>query len=119
MRNFPLRLQSSSGQIMSLERDRILVGFANPEAAAEADRVLSDLGLMVEEDVEPYRPDADRGIGPMKPLNHTTTRIWARTVDGTAFRVGSFIPPEQIIEWVGPVYRLEDRVEAEPFSFLP
>jgi hypothetical protein len=107
MRDFPLRLQSSSGQILSLERDRVLVGFANPEAAAEADRVLADLGLMIEEEVEPYRPDADRGIGPTKPLNRSATDVWARTVDGTAFRAGSFIPPEQIIEWVGPVYRLE------------
>jgi hypothetical protein len=118
MRDFPLRLQHSSGEITSLERDRVLVGFASPEAAAEADRVLSELGLMAEEEVELYRRDADRGVRLMKPLNRTDTRVWARTVDGTAFRAGSFKPPEQIIEWIAPVYRLEAQEHSDPFAVL-
>ena len=119
MRDFPLRRESSApGEVMSLERDRVLVGFASPEAAGEADRVLSGLGLMIEQEVEPHRPDDDLSIRFRRPINHTDTRVWARTVDGTAFRAGSFKPPEQTIEWVAPVYRVEDRAHSEPFALL-
>ena len=76
MRDFPLRRESSApGEVMSLERDRVLVGFASPEAAGEADRVLSGLGLMIEQEVEPHRPDDDLSIRFRRPINHTDPRM--------------------------------------------
>ena len=119
MRDFPLRLQHSSGEVLSLERDRVLVGFASSNAAAEADQVLSELGLMAEEEVESYAPSTDPGVVRLvKPLNRTETRVWARTVDGTAFRASSFESPDRTIEWIAPVYRLEGQVHSEPFAVL-
>src|SRR5919199_4850463 len=119
MQDFPFRLRQSSGEMMSLERDRVLVGFASEDAAAEADDLLSELGLVAEDEPDSYEPAAP-GKRSMEVLNRTDTRVWALTVDGTAFRAGSFeAPKEGAIEWVAPVYRLDLRGRSELLSVLP
>src|SRR4028118_738908 len=108
MRDFPLRLQHSSGEVLSLERDRVLVGFASSNAAAEADHELPELRLTAGEQVAAYPPSTDPGVVRLvKPLNRTETRVWARTVDGTAFRASSFESPDPTIEWIAPGDALE------------
>src|SRR3712207_1056230 len=119
MRHLPHLLESSPGDVMEVRLGRVMVGYVRRDDPAAADGGLSGLGLMIEQQVEPYRPAADHAVRLRRPLNRTATRMWARTVDGTAFRAGSFRPPEQIIEWIAPIYRLESQVDAEPFAFLP
>src|SRR4051794_21388802 len=105
MQDFPFRLQHPSGEPMWLERDMVLVGFRDD--APDADAVLRDLGLMAEQELEPVvRQGRDLQFGG-QPLNRTDTRVWARTIDGTAFRASVFRDPSGIVEWVSPVYRVE------------
>jgi subtilisin family serine protease len=117
MQDFPLRLRHPGGQMMTLERDRLLVSFSGEQAPADADSILDRLGLVPEPDTDVREQEA-LGRRPLEVLNRTETRSWARTAEGTAFRASRFERTEGV-DWVGPVYRVEMGGRTEFLAVLP
>jgi len=126
MKDFPLQLRHPSGQMMTLERDRVLVGLKaqGGAAAATASDVLSQLGLVLEPSEEPRGAGAARGpSAPEAAINHTATRFWTRTQDGTAFTENRLAQAmaagaASSLEWVAPVYSLQIQGRLELLSPL-
>jgi len=117
MQDFPLRLRHPNGQIMDLERDRVLVSLSSEPEAADIGSVLDRLGLVPEEDTD-IREQQAMGRRPTGVLNRTRTRIWARTAEATANRASRFERTEGI-DWVAPVYRMDMQGRTEFLAVLP
>jgi subtilisin family serine protease len=117
VKDFPIRIRHHSGAIMELERDRVLVGFGKGPKASSQDRTkaLEAIGLTAE---DPVLPAAASNEPAEAAVNHTDDRIWARTLDGSAFRPNRAAESDQL-SWVAPVYRLPSAGRTELLSPLP
>jgi subtilisin family serine protease len=125
MPDFPLQLRHPSGQMMSLERDRVVVSLSSSPTRAAASNVLSELGLVLE------TGDETRGAGlaqgsaaPQVRVNHTASRFWTRTRDGTAFTAEKLTAARasasgDSLEWVAPVYSFQAEGRTEYLALLP
>ena len=121
MEPFPLRLRHPAGPTMELERDRVLVELRERRVAAAAEDIFATLGLVVESDIG---QTADASDVVNRRINHTSTRKWARTADGTAFRPALFQQPRdrravEQVTWVAPVYRVHISGQDELLAVLP
>ena len=125
MEDFPHELRHPSGQMMSLARDLVLVGLKESQAPSGPEKVLNRLGVVLEDPVGHRGSGTAVGEGrPMQRVNHTATRFWARTKDGSAFGGASLADVAKsaegrAIDWIAPVYSLNVRGRTELLSILP
>ena len=127
MMDFPLRLQHPSGQVMSLEGDKLLVSLKEPTSptAAPVTNILGELGLVALGDAA-FNPLArsDSPAG-QEQINNTPTRIWTHTDDGRRVTADALAPRLELasvgdaVEWVAPVYSLQTNGRQELLSLLP
>ena len=125
MKDFPLQLRHPSGQIMSLERDRVLVALKERPTKADASNLFDQLGLVLEPSEEPQGAGSARGGGkPQSTVNNTVKRFWTRIQDGTAFTASKLAEAltagaGTTLDWVAPVYSLQIQGRMELLSPLP
>lgn len=104
MREFPAAIRRDAQTTVEHDPSRLLLALTRPRAFEELSVQLSDAGLVLEH--ERY----DAGTLTTAEVNHTDTRIWVSTPDGSAIdedndrRIRELLGPD--LDWVGPVYRV-------------
>jgi Subtilase family len=106
MKNFPQDLRHASG-MMRLDATRLLLAFRESQIPQDLIPSLQYLGLALEED-EPGEADSFL----RERINHTDRRFWVRTLSGRAIDEALFNAIGERfgedLDWIGPVYRLEN-----------
>lgn len=104
MKNFPTQLIHSSGSPLLLDQQRLLLSFQNVVHQEEVERILRELDLVLEDNIQ---EDAIRG----ERVNHTDQRFWVRSrrpIHDDHYRKIEEGLTQLGLDWIGPVYRLLD-----------
>jgi hypothetical protein len=106
MKRFPKTISTSGRSSSVLDDSRLLVAFKRATTADEVQHLVEPLGLTLETG-ERSQDDRLR-----VEVNHTETRYWLRSANGSPIRDEDFARIVGIlgdrIAWVGPVYRATD-----------
>jgi len=105
MREFPGEIRRDAETIVELDRTRLLLAWTRPRPFRDLSEQLREAGLVLEHD----RYDAGEALT-ADQVNHTDTRVWVSTPDGSAIGDEQYQLIQQVfgpdLDWVGPVYQL-------------
>lgn len=117
---FPLELKHPNGGNLVLEPTRLLLAFLKPLKREEIQGRLLEFDLVLEDAFEKQAGEPQRKK--LAIINHTDRRYWVRSHDGKPVSLDRINTLEaelkEILEWVGPVYRMAD-TEGREGLFCP
>jgi len=102
MKNFPQQITHNSGAPLVLDRNRLLLAFQRLISREEIERVVRELDLVLEGDVQSETVLGER-------VNHTDQRFWVqsrRPIDDDRYQIIEESAMQFGLDWIGPVYRL-------------
>ncbi len=102
MKNFPQQITHNSGAPLVLDPNRLLLAFQSPISREEIERVVRELDLVLEGDVQSETVLGER-------VNHTDQRFWVqsrRPIDDDRYQIIEESAMQLGLDWIGPVYRL-------------
>jgi subtilisin family serine protease len=102
MKNFPRQITHSSGAPLFLDKNRLLLSFQRPVTREEIDRVVRELDLFLEGDVQENSVLGER-------VNHTVQRFWVqsrRPIDDDRYQQIEESAMQVGLDWISPVYLL-------------
>lgn len=102
MKDFPEQITHSSGALMFLETNRLLLAFQKRVTRDRLERVLRELDLFLEEDVRDDTVPSGR-------VNHTDQRFWVQSrgpIDDDRYQQIERALRPLGLDWISPVYRL-------------
>lgn len=119
---FPLELKHPNGGNMLLDPTRLLLAFGKPHTREQIQSRLLEFDLVLEDAFEFEKNAAELQRKKLVVINHTDQRYWVRSHDGkpiTPDRISLLETKfKDILEWVGPVYRMAD-TEGREGLFCP
>jgi hypothetical protein len=108
MNNFPQALTHSSGSTMLLDPTRLLLAFREVLTRDDTGTRINEFGLVLEDAQDIER---ERQFRSFELVNHTDQHFWVRSPAGRPLTHELFEALQNKltdqIEWIGPVYRLE------------
>lgn len=102
MKNFPQQMPHSSGALLFLDTNRLLLAFQKPVARKEIERLVKALDLSLEADTQDKSASSER-------VNHTDKRFWVLSrlpIDEARYQKITDAATQLGLDWIGPVYRL-------------
>lgn len=102
MKQFPKTLSTLPGVVSELDPSMIVVAFKKPMEMGDVSTIAKNLKLAI------FSSEVSDGRGHWNRVNHTDTRFWLKTEDGTPISDARFAEIEKSlgdqVEWIGPVY---------------
>lgn len=114
MPNFPRELAIEKNRTLLLEPSILLLCFSEKVNRERLTASLKKLNLEVVDN-----PGVTHAKGPL--INNTNTRIWVRTVDGSAVTADQYgaLAKLSSLEWIGPAYQVPGTRQSDIVCVLP